>query len=130
MPYRRQTSSSIRRSTSASRAWRSATLSSPDGQDEIVVSEPLKYLLELREDGTYQLEADCNVASGGYEVDGDSMTLLPGPTTLAECEPGSLYDEYLAYLGSVESYEVQGAALLLELAAGGPTMHFAKHTPK
>jgi heat shock protein HslJ len=110
--------------------WTWQRLTSPDGQDEIVVPDPLDYRLELDEDGTYQAKADCNLASGGYEVDGDSLTLLPGPMTLAECEPGSFYYEYLSYLGAVESYIVQGDALLLKLAADGPTMHFAKHTPK
>jgi heat shock protein HslJ len=110
--------------------WKWERVTSAGGQDEVVVADPLKYLLELHEDGSYNVTADCNLAMGGYKVDGNNLSLLPGPTTLAECEPGSLYDEYLAYLGAVESYSVQGNALMLDLGADGPTMRFAKHFPK
>ena len=72
--------------------------------DVIEVDDPSKYTLTLNADGTYQVRADCNRATGGYTLDEAHLTLQPGPTTLAECEPGSLYDEFLGKLGYVRTY--------------------------
>jgi heat shock protein HslJ len=110
--------------------WKWESLSDASGQTQITVDHPERYLLELGTDGLYQVTADCNRAMGAYTVDGETLTLLPGPTTLAECEPGSLYDEYLSYLGAVERYTIEDGKLLLQLAADGPIMHFARQVPK
>ena len=39
--------------------------------------------------------------SGAYQIDGSKRTLLPGPTTLAECGLDSCYDLYVNLLGKV-----------------------------
>jgi heat shock protein HslJ len=44
------------------------------------------------------------MSGGAYTLDEGSLTLQPGPTTLAECGPDSLYDEFLAKLGYVRTY--------------------------
>jgi heat shock protein HslJ len=77
-----------------------------DGADskEITVSDPSKYRLEFTVDGMAQIQADCNSASSSVTVEGSGLTFAPGPMTLAECEPGSLYSAYLAKLGDVASY--------------------------
>jgi heat shock protein HslJ len=95
-------------------------------QNNIVVDNPDKYTLELRPDGTYQVKADCNLSSGGYILEGNSLTLQPGPTTLAECEPGSLYDEYLARLGEVVTFVLDEGKLVLNLKADAGNMVFTK----
>jgi heat shock protein HslJ len=82
------------------------------------VNDPSRYTLILNPDGTYQVRADCNRSGGAYTLDGGSLTLQPGPTTLAECEPGSLYDEFLAYLGRVRTYvRADDGKLVLDLWA-------------
>jgi heat shock protein HslJ len=70
----------------------------------IDVDDPSHYTLTLNPDGTYQVKADCNRSGGAYTLDEAHLTLEPGPTTLAECEPGSLYDEFLTKLGYVRTY--------------------------
>jgi hypothetical protein len=65
-------------------------------KNDIVVPSPDNYRLELLPDGTFRAKADCNLVSGSYTLDGAGLTLQPGPTTLAESGPTSLYDEYTA----------------------------------
>ena len=100
------------------KVWRWEAYS--DGkQDDVVVPSPENYLMEFSADGSFDLRADCNLAAGSYVVDGQSITLQPGPTTLAECPPGSLYDQYLALLSQVAEYGIEGDHLLLRLVGGG-----------
>lgn len=105
--------------------WEWERFGDTGGGDDIVVDDPSSYTLTLLPDGTYRAKADCNDASGGYTLDGNNLTLGPGPVTLAECEPGSLYDDYLAWLGGVASYALDGGKLLLTVMDTG-TMHFVR----
>ena len=93
-------------------------------KNNIVVDDPSLYTLRLNEDGTYSVKADCNLASGNYELESSSLKLLPGPTTLAECGPDSLYNTFLADLGYVATYVIEGEQLYLNLWADGGNMVF------
>ena len=93
--------------------------------NNIVVDDPTLYTLTLNEDGTYSVKADCNMASGNYDLDGSSLKFHPGPTTLAECGPESLYDIFLADLGYVATYVTEGNTLYLNLWADGGNMVFS-----
>ena len=96
----------------------------------IIVDDPEKYALELLPDGQVRIQADCNMLSGTYKLDGAAgITLELGPTTLAECEPGSLYDEYLEMLGWVRTYVLEGDQLVLNMMADGGDLFFDKETP-
>jgi heat shock protein HslJ len=106
--------------------WRWERFDDTADQNNIVVGNPDKYTLELRPDGTYQVKADCNLSGGGYILEGNNLTLQPGPTTLAECEPGSLYDEYLAHLGEVVTFVLDEDKLVLNLKADAGNMIFTK----
>lgn len=63
--------------------------------------------------------------SGGYEVEGSDFTLLPGPTTLAECGPDSSYDQYVSLLGQVDGYKIENDKLILTFGDGTGQMIFA-----
>jgi heat shock protein HslJ len=106
--------------------WKWERFDDTADQNNIIVDNPDKYTLELRPDGTYQVKADCNLSGGGYILEGNSLTLQPGPTTLAECEPGSLYDEYLARLGEVVTFALDEDKLVLNLKADAGDMVFTK----
>jgi heat shock protein HslJ len=67
---------------------------------------------------------DCNVAGGSYEVDGNSLSIEVGLSTLAYCGDDSLDQAYLTMLSSVESYALEDGKLLLELADGAGRMLF------
>jgi heat shock protein HslJ len=91
---------------------------------QIAVDDPSRYTLTLLPDGTYQIKADCNVAGGAYTLDGSHLTLEPGPTTLAECGPDSLYNKFLANLGHVRTYVMDDDKLVLNLWADAGNMVF------
>ena len=104
------------------------------GDDSVIdVDDPSHYTLILNPDGTYQVRADCNQATGGYTLDDAHLTLKPGPTTLAECATGSLYNTFLSHLGHARTYVMDGDNLVLNLWADAGNMIFrpaqAAHLP-
>lgn len=94
------------------------------GVGNIVVDDPSKYTLVFL-DGTYWILADCNSGSGRYIVDGSSMTVEPGPITLAACGPESLDVPYLAKLGDVVSFVLEDGKLYLNLKMDAGNMVFS-----
>lgn len=93
--------------------WSQLTETLPASQS--VVPNPENYTLVFSADGTFALKADCNLVSGEYEVDGDNLSLLLGPSTLAFCGEESLDTLYLQMLGIVTSYELTEGNLNLYL---------------
>ncbi len=109
--------------------WEWVTFLGGDGTT-IIVEEPEKYTLELLTDGQARVQADCNMVSGSYTMDGaGGLTIELGPTTLAECEPGSLYDQYLENLGWVRTYVAEGDQLVLNMMADGGDLFFDNAGP-
>ena len=96
------------------------------GKNDIVVDDPTRFTLEFSDDRTYKLQADCNQGSGGYTLDDNGLTLSPGPMTMAECEPNSLYDDYIRDLSDVVNYIFDGQKLLLNLKMDAGNMIFVK----
>jgi len=95
------------------------------GLNDIEVDDPSRYTLLLNQDGTYEVQADCNRASGRYTLEVSSITFESGPTTLAECEPGSLYDIFLTRLSEVATFVMDEGQLVLNLWADGGNMVFS-----
>lgn len=93
--------------------WSQLTETLPASQS--VVPDPENYTLAFSADGTFALKADCNLVSGDYEVDGDSLSLIFGPSTLAFCGEESLDTLYLQLLDIVTSYELVDGNLILHL---------------
>jgi heat shock protein HslJ len=94
--------------------------------NHIVVEDPNKYTLKLDLDRTFNVKADCNLASGSYTIDKSSIKLTVGPTTLAECPPGSYYDLFLRRLGEVVTYVLHEGKLYLDLWADGGQLVFVR----
>ena len=107
--------------------WQQLTETSPAAQSVVPDSE--NYTIIFNQDGIYNAKADCNMLSGGYEVSGSSLTLLPGPSTLAECGPDSSYDLYVGFLGQVDGYEMENDKLILTFGDGAGQMIFANAGP-
>ncbi|HIP71328.1 MAG TPA: META domain-containing protein [Anaerolineae bacterium] len=93
-----------------------------DGPQEI--SQPERYELTLNEDGTASIKADCNQVSGAYTIDGSSIEILPGPSTLAACPEDSLGDQFVQNLTFARIYFFQNGDLFMDLMADGGTMQF------
>ncbi len=81
--------------------------------------------LLLAEDGTVSGAAGCNRYSGGYQVDGNSITIGPLVTTRMMCnEPEGVMDQEFAFTNALQqaaSFEILGAELTL-LDAEGTTL--------
>jgi heat shock protein HslJ len=98
---------------------------------EAMPDDPSKYTLELGDDGSVSVVADCNRSAGTWESDaGDSATsgslaIELGPTTLAECGPGSLYRQFLRDLSGAAAFELTGETLRFDIRADVGTMTFS-----
>jgi len=104
--------------------WSGSTEVSPASQS--VVPDPENYTLVFWPDGTYAIKADCNLGSGGYTLEGNDLTLAPGPITLAYCGPDSLDNQYLSLLSNVTSVSMNNDHLVLGIGDNGDRMLFAK----
>lgn len=107
--------------------WEATVEELPASQS--VVPNPENYTLVFLSDGTIQAKADCNMAGGGYSVEGDKLTFTPGPMTLAECGPDSLYNMYLLQLGETGSFGMRDDDLYLVSQDGNARMQFANAGP-
>lgn len=91
-----------------------------------VVPDPENYTLTFNADGTYSIKADCNMGSGGYTLEGNDLTLAPGPITLAYCGPDSLDSQYLSLLSNVTTVSMDNDQLVLGMGEDGDRMLFVK----
>ena len=103
--------------------WQQLIETAPAAQSLVADSE--NYTIVFTQGGSYSAKADCNILSGAYEIDGNNLTLLPGPTTLAECGPDSSYDLYVSLLGQVDGFELENDRLILTFGDGAGQMGFA-----
>jgi len=103
--------------------WQQLIETAPAAQSMVADSE--NYTIVFTDDELYSAKADCNMLSGGYEVSGDSLTLLPGPSTMAMCPPESSHDLYVGLLAQVDGYELDGGKLILTFGDGAGQMVFA-----
>jgi heat shock protein HslJ len=62
---------------------------------------------------------------GSFELDGSSITIQLGPSTMAFCGEQSLDLNYLKLLENVESYALENGGLVLELKEGAGRMVFS-----
>ena len=109
--------------------WQWTELYETEPAGQYVIPDPASYTLALHAGGQYSLQADCNTGSGSYTLAGQSLTLEAGPLTTASCGQDSLDQKYLALLGRVAEYGLDGERLILILANGAGSMVFANGGP-
>jgi heat shock protein HslJ len=71
------------------------------------------------------IRADCNTGSASYSIDGDQLSITPGPMTLAACGPTSQDTIFLTDLMSAASYafdEQQQLTLTFDADGGYMTL--------
>ena len=90
--------------------------------NNIVVDDPPLYTFLLNTDDTYSVKADCNLASGSYTLEGNSIKFDAGPTTLAECGSESLSNNFLNNLSNVVTFVIEGNKLFMNLWADAGNM--------
>ena len=72
------------------------------------------------------IKADCNMVSGSFMIDGKSLTLELGPSTMAFCGEESLDLMFTELLNNVESYALENDQLVLNLENELGKMSFEK----
>ena len=89
-------------------------------------ADPTRYTIVFNEDGTANIQADCNTVLGNYTADAaGAFTLTLGPSTLMACPEDSQANDFLAGLAVLGAYTFDGANLVLSnTAADGGAMTF------
>jgi heat shock protein HslJ len=82
----------------------------------------------FNEDGSLTGKATCNQYRATYQVNGNKLTIVPGPMTLMACVPeewnAQEYD-FIQALAATASYKIQGDQLTLSDKDGNPILVFA-----
>jgi peptidoglycan/xylan/chitin deacetylase (PgdA/CDA1 family)/heat shock protein HslJ len=107
----------------AADSWQWISFTNPVEQFDVEMPE--NYILSFSEDGTLDILADCNNASGTYATEGSSLTIEIGPMTMAACPPDSRSDQFVQLLTGAAIYFFEGEDLYIDLMADGGTMAFA-----
>ncbi|MCL4806114.1 MAG: META domain-containing protein [Anaerolineae bacterium] len=102
--------------------WMWAGTTTPE--DQIDVVDPTRYTVEFLADGTAAIGADCNRAVVSWTTDGQSITITPGPMTLAACAEDSQADQFMQQLTNAAIFFFQGSDLFIDQFASAGTMRF------
>jgi D-alanyl-D-alanine carboxypeptidase len=90
--------------------------------EAVTVEAPASYMVTFKDDGTVEIKADCNNASGTYTLDGANVTIKVGPTTLAACPGDSRSEQFLQLLGDAAQLLPVEGKLYITLKTEGSTM--------
>lgn len=105
--------------------WQGTMLS--DGTRE-TVTDPSRYTLQLKLDGTVAVKADCNQVSGTYTLNASSLSITLGPSTAVACPPDTQDTTFLQQIAAVASYVYDDGtgALILNLQMDSGNMRFIR----
>ena len=90
----------------------------------VEIADLENYILTFNEDGTVNVQADCNNAQGSYTLDDGSLSIEIGPMTMAACEAESHSDDFIKYLGSATAASIDGGNLIITLETDDGLMYF------
>ncbi|MBP8291178.1 MAG: serine hydrolase [Caldilineaceae bacterium] len=91
----------------------------------VTVETPASYMVTFKGDGTVDIKADCNDASGTYTLDGVNVTIEIGAATLAACTGDSRSEQFLQLLGDAAQMFPLDGQLYISLKTEGSAMMFA-----
>ena len=94
------------------------------GSPEVKIADPSLFTVMLTDDGHIQARADCNRASAGYTLTGQTLSVGLMASTMAACATAPIDGRYLALLGGENVVTVSGAALQLSSSRG--TLRFVR----
>ncbi|HEY84515.1 MAG TPA: META domain-containing protein [Chloroflexi bacterium] len=103
--------------------WLGSTYSN-DAKSE--VTTPGDFTVTFNEDGYFNGKADCNNFGGSYTLTGNSISIQPGPMTMAMCPQQELADQFLKDLGAAAIFFFQNDNLLIDMMMDTGTMKFGK----
>ena len=109
-----------------SKAWQWQSLESPIMN--VTIEAPEKYLIQFNEDGTIDLQADCNLLQAAYTAPTNRLKIDLSPANaaalLAECSDGALDKLYLLALDTTTSFTLLNNDLVLFVGENGNVMRF------
>ena len=91
--------------------WRLISVADPETGEQAM--QPDRYSITFVEPGDFAAQADCNRLLGGWNLDKMTLTIIPGPMTKALCPPVSQSDEYVGWLGTTTSAQIDDAGHLI-----------------
>ena len=95
------------------------------GDQVTPVTDPSRYQAQFNVDGSLNIKADCNNVTASYTAgEGNSMIILPGPSTLMACPEDSQADAFMQQLGVTATYGFSQGPLVLSQADPSLTMSF------
>ncbi|MGD9589570.1 MAG: serine hydrolase [Pyrinomonadaceae bacterium] len=100
----------------AGHPWLWTKYAPPDKAEDI--GEPSKYELNFNGDGTISIKSDCNRAVASYKIEGPTLKISIGPTTLAACPGNSRGEEFLQLLGKAQRFVIASELLIVVLENG------------
>lgn len=104
--------------------WQWVSLTDPLQQVEI--ANPENYTLTFNADGSLNVVADCNQANATFTADDSgSLSITPGPTTLALCPDDGQGERFVQNLGFVSNFFLEGGYLYMDMMADGGTFKLA-----
>ena len=103
--------------------WQWVSTTDP-AQGTVAVNDPSRYLILFNEDGTANIQADCNTVQANYTTDGSNINITPGASTMAACPSDSLETQFISQLSNAAIYFIEGGNLYLDLPADSGTMRF------
>jgi heat shock protein HslJ len=87
--------------------------------------DPSSYTIQLVEDGSVRVRADCNMAGGKYVLDGEYIDFHITQSTLAACPPESLSEKFMADLRSAVRYYFKNKKLYVVMKGDSGVMVFS-----
>jgi heat shock protein HslJ len=87
--------------------------------------DPNSYTVQLLNDGSLKVRADCNMAGGQYALNGEYVNFQILYSTRAACPPESLSDQFLEDLRSVARYFFKKNKLYIVLKGDSGVMVFS-----
>ena len=106
-------------------AWKWAQSITPDGA-ATSISDSGRYTVQFQSGGQVGIATACQSATGSYTTDGHALHIRLESTTNAVCPDDKLSGQFIAELGGVTSYHMDGGDLVLDLGAAGGSLRLSR----
>ncbi len=104
-------------------AWQ---ISRYNNDTELIPEEGIRYTIRFNDNGSLQIQADCNQIEGRYELVDNGLSLSLGPATMAFCGESSLDQQFLQDLQAIAGWLIKNERLYLDIKYDTGTMEFSK----
>ena len=103
--------------------WESFT-DTENGSDPVEITEQSQYVILLKEDGSFQARADCNLGGGTYTGDDTQIKFNVDQDGFAACPASAIADRFLTLMVRAGSYELDGEKLIINTQGDTGSMTF------